>query len=571
MKNRRKTKRLMGLATAACAMIFLCIAGCLVYGLRAAKKYIDESCKRDMEAIMEQLEKPYITRLNTSAYLAEAMERYLFADGRREIELEADGRFLTALDGQSVLDILFVAADGHYTSLSGRKGWQTMERENSEKLKAGKTVSGYRRWNGEEAFFVVKPIEAFEVEGELYDAIALAYTPGSINGRLSFYAYNGQANVCIVEQNGRVVYAADDVWDKENIFLRYTGADEALAQADIRAGWAGCRTLRTEKERVYLAYHPIEDTPYMVVCEAACSLVQNVMKDYTALIARIVAIAGAMLAAVAALLDVSIHRMIDANHKAEYARQNELAQEKANRELESVNAALRDSVRRAESLREQVLSEQDQRSRLIRSVSRGIRTPLNAVLGLTILMNKTKDGEDMKRFARQIQTQVQKMMAVLENEREERKPVDLGECARQTAGDGAKRLEGVRVLLAEDGDMNAEIIQRLLLNEGAACDRAADGLQALRQFEASSPGAYNAILMDMQRPVMDGCEAARAIRAGNRADAAEIPIIAMTANTFDDVRERIFEAGMDGYLGKPVEPGKLACAVRAAIDARRND
>ena len=207
-------------------------------------------------------------------------------------------------------------------------------------------------------------------------------------------------------------------------------------------------------------------------------------------------------------------------------------------------------------------SEQEKRSRLIRSVSRGIRTPLNAVLGLTTLMNMTKDSEDMKQFARQIQAQVQKVMAVLEDSREERKPVDLGDCAQQAAG-GAKRLEDVHVLLAEDGELNAEIIQKLLTNEGAACDRVADGLQALRQFEAAA-GTYDVILMDMQMPVMDGCEAARAIRASGREDAENIPIIAMTANSFDDVRERIFEAGMNGYLGKPVEPGKLACAVRAA-------
>ena len=112
--------------------------------------------------------------------------------------------------------------------------------------------------------------------------------------------------------------------------------------------------------------------------------------------------------------------------------------------------------------------------------------------------------------------------------------------------------------------MNAEIIQKLLTNEVAACDRVADGLQALRQFEAAAAGTYDVILMDMQMPVMDGCEAARAIRASGREDAESIPIIAMTANSFDDVRERIFEAGMNGYLGKPVEPGKLACAVRAA-------
>ena len=447
MKNKGKTKRLMWMTTAACAMMFLGMGVCLICGLRAARESIEESCKRDMEVVMEQLEKPYAMRLNTSDELTETMERYLFSQGRREIDLAADGRFLSALNGRSVRDVLFVTTDGHYVSVRGRTGWQKMDRENSGRLTAGKTVSGYRSWNGEEAFFVVKPIEPFFVQGEPYDAIALAYTPGSVNGALSFCAYGGQANVCIIKRDGRAVYAADDVWDQDDIFLRYAGAEKASAQADIRAGQAGCRTLEAKKERVYLAYRPIGDTPYMVVCEAACALVQNVMEDYTALIARIAALIGAMLAAVAALLDVSIRRMIDANRKA--------------------------------------------------------------------------------------------------------------------AG-GAKRLEGVRVLLAEDGELNAEIIQKLLTNEGAACDRVADGLQALRQFEAAADGTYDVILMDMQMPAMDGCEAARAIRASGREDAERIPIIAMTANSFDDVRERIFEAGMNGYLGKPVEPGKLACAVRAA-------
>ena len=67
-----------------------------------------------------------------------------------------------------------------------------MDRENSGRLTAGKTVSGYRSWNGEEAFFVVKPIEPFFVQGEPYDAIALAYTPGSVNGALSFCAMAGR-------------------------------------------------------------------------------------------------------------------------------------------------------------------------------------------------------------------------------------------------------------------------------------------------------------------------------------------------------------------------------------------
>ena len=142
-------------------------------------------------------------------------------------------------------------------------------------------------------------------------------------------------------ETGGAVYAADDVWDQDDIFFcAMPGRRKRRLRRISARDKPDAGTLEAKKERVYLAYRPIGDTPYMVVCEAACALVQNVMEDYTALIARIAALIGAMLAAVAALLDVSIRRMIDANRKAADARQSELAQEKANRELKSVNAAL---------------------------------------------------------------------------------------------------------------------------------------------------------------------------------------------------------------------------------------
>ena len=102
MKNKGKTKRLMWMTTAACAMMFLGMGVCLICGLRAARESIEESSKRDMEVVMEQLEKPYATRLNTSDELTETMERYLFSQGRREIDLAADGRFLSALNGRAL-------------------------------------------------------------------------------------------------------------------------------------------------------------------------------------------------------------------------------------------------------------------------------------------------------------------------------------------------------------------------------------------------------------------------------------------------------------------------------------
>ncbi len=116
---------------------------------------------------------------------------------------------------------------------------------------------------------------------------------------------------------------------------------------------------------------------------------------------------------------------------------------------------------------------------------------------------------------------------------------------------------GKRVLLVEDNELNREIADELLSYIGVEVEQAEDGRQAVDKVSASAPGHYDLILMDIQMPVMNGYEAARAIRALDREDAKRVPIIAMTANAFaDDIREAK-EAGMNDHVAKPVEIDKL--------------
>ena len=132
------------------------------------------------------------------------------------------------------------------------------------------------------------------------------------------------------------------------------------------------------------------------------------------------------------------------------------------------------------------------------------------------------------------------------------------ETASASGGDEQRpTLAGRRILLAEDIEINAEIMMDVLSMEEIEADHAENGRVAVEMFSASTPGSYSAILMDIRMPEMDGLEAAAAIRALDRPDAKKIPIIALTANAFDEDVQRSLQAGMNAHLSKPVEPDHL--------------
>ena len=140
-------------------------------------------------------------------------------------------------------------------------------------------------------------------------------------------------------------------------------------------------------------------------------------------------------------------------------------------------------------------------------------------------------------------------------------PLAAGQENSQTAGPAEERaplsLKGLRILLAEDNEINMEIAAEILDAQGITVVQAWNGAEAVNAFRAAEPFSFDAILMDMQMPLMDGCEAARQIRTMDRPDAADVPIIAVTANAFSEDVSATIAAGMNAHISKPISAAAL--------------
>ncbi len=168
-----------------------------------------------------------------------------------------------------------------------------------------------------------------------------------------------------------------------------------------------------------------------------------------------------------------------------------------------------------------------------------------------------EEEQEMEKPARDIHLSVERSdMAIF---------VDNGRGTQQYNAEISGWIEGKRLLLVEDNELNREIAEDMLVEDGFKIDSVVDGKQALEKVSASDEGYYSAILMDIQMPVMDGYEATREIRKLERSDLSSIPIIAMTANVLEQDERNARECGMNAYIAKPVDILTLRYVLRRVL------
>ena len=148
-------------------------------------------------------------------------------------------------------------------------------------------------------------------------------------------------------------------------------------------------------------------------------------------------------------------------------------------------------------------------------------------------------------------------------------PLAESEQKIEISGISEEKLRGAQILLVEDNDINIYVAQIILEKAGCQVTIARNGQEGVERFEESATNDYDAILMDVRMPIMDGIEATRQIRQLNREDAQTVPIIAMTADAFDDERKKTLDSGMDYHLSKPIDPSVLYQVLADHIHIKR--
>lgn len=197
-----------------------------------------------------------------------------------------------------------------------------------------------------------------------------------------------------------------------------------------------------------------------------------------------------------------------------------------------------------------------------------MRTPMNAILGMVQIHRDSTNISEMQRAMRQIEKSARQLLCVIDDtletlaDAEPHSICEWGRMARSKTVD----FRGHRALLVDDIEINREIVQTMLADTGLHVDVAENAEKAIEMILSSHDNHYDVVLMDIQMPGMNGYDATRKIRSLPRSDCAKLPILAMTANVYNDDMKRALSAGMNGHIGKPIDYNVMVKTINDVLE-----
>ena len=374
--------------------------------LNRMNSYIAENGKSSMGAVVEQIQQTYDLQVNGYYSQLHLLEDSLIQEEVRSIELDRNKKFFEAWQKESESTLIFLQENGKAITTDGTKLRVDMPSKLLLDLRngynIGKLVSLDYNQKKKDGYLVAIPCQEYTINGETYTAIGTLYDHSKLDSMLSVKSYNGNAYLFMLDNDGNITYTnqKEDKFFRNYFLLKHLKGDQAITEEEadslqkkLDGREQGVELLGSDKP-YYLGYCPIENNNTMLICIVEKSVVDNVLKDYQkTIVFETILMAGFILLLFAGLF-YSISRRSLAEQKAEYEKRNNEIQTQAMKEMEESNKKLK----KAKDITTEALQTAENANKaktdFLSNMSHDIRTPMNAIIGMTSLIRYDAGNKD---------------------------------------------------------------------------------------------------------------------------------------------------------------------------------
>ena len=374
--------------------------------LNRMNSYIAENGKSSMGAVVEQIQQTYDLQVNGYYSQLHLLEDSLIQEEVRFIELDRNKKFFEAWQKESESTLLFLQENGKAITTDGTKLRVDMPSKCLLDLRngynIGKLVSLDYNQKKKDGYLVAIPCQEYTINGETYTAIGTLYDHSKLDSMLSVKSYNGNAYLFMLDNDGNITYTnqIEDKFFRNYFLLKHLKGDQAITEEEadslqkkLDGREQGVELLGSDKP-YYLGYCPIENNNTMLICIVEKSVVDNVLEDYQkTIVFETILMAGFILLLFVGLF-YSISRRSLAEQKAEYEKRNNEIQTQAMKEMEESNKKLK----KAKDITTEALQTAENANKaktdFLSNMSHDIRTPMNAIIGMTSLIRYDAGNKD---------------------------------------------------------------------------------------------------------------------------------------------------------------------------------
>lgn len=394
-------------------LVLLLAAAGLAAGFtyQTTNNYLDKNGQENVSTVVDQLQKNYDSQIEHRYNDLQLAEALLFQNGNRTLSLDEVKGFTDVLQQNTGGELVFLKSNGIATKADGGSTRMEIQSRLLLDLQAGKNIAKQISLNNEqgEYYLVAIPCEEYRINGEAYAALGSLFSSSQIDEMLNTNAYGGKALTFMVDKEGNITYTnqADESMLRNYSLLKHLRKDEAITEEQLTSLEQGFSSDSQDTEllgqtgkQYYLGYAPLESNNGTLVCIVPKSVTSSELLGYQQTIMRTTLLLGALLLLLTCALVYSMFKARNSAQKARFEEENRQLQMKSMRALES-------EKNKAEAANKS-------KSEFLANMSHDIRTPMNAIVGLTNLMEHDQNNpEKMDEHIRKIQTSSRHLLSLI--------------------------------------------------------------------------------------------------------------------------------------------------------------